>query len=110
MNLDMLEARERQVALFERYASLLNDHQRRLLELHLRQDWSLGEIARRQSTSRAAVHDVIRRAARTLEDYERRLGLVAEERRRHQARGVLSSEIAGLRRRLARLEAELAEA
>ena len=110
MALDKLEARERQIALFERYGALLSDHQRRLLELHLRRDWSLGEIARRQSTSRSAVHDAIRRAGRALEEYERRLGLLAQEERRRQLRGALSSEVAGLRRRLARLEAELAEA
>jgi predicted DNA-binding protein YlxM (UPF0122 family) len=104
MSLDSLASRERNVALLERYGTLLNDHQQRVLDLHLRRDWSLAEVARHQETSRAAVHDLVRRAVRALEEYERRLGLLEEERRRKER---LGGELAALRRRVSRLEAEV---
>ncbi len=100
MALDRLSVRQRQLALFERYGGLLTDQQRRVLELHLRKDWSLAEIARVQKTSRAAVHDLIRRAGQGLEGYEAKLRLVAE-------REALARQLAGLRHHLERLEARL---
>jgi len=78
MALDTLNARNRYLALYDRYGALLTDHQRQVLDLHLRNDWSLAEIAGNQGTSRAAVHDIIRRSTRSLEDYEARLGLLKE--------------------------------
>jgi predicted DNA-binding protein YlxM (UPF0122 family) len=108
MILDILESRERQVELFERYGVLLTDHQRQVLELYLRSDWSLAEIARTQETSRAAVHDLVRRSAQTMEDYERRLGLLAKQEQQRADRSALAAELAGIRRRLARLEQEVA--
>lgn len=103
--LDTLTSRERQVALFEVYGALLTDHQRRVLDLYLRQDWSLSEVAGHQETSRAAVHDLVRRAALAMEEYERRLGLLAEQGRRRDARAEVAQELTDLRRRLARAEA-----
>lgn len=96
------------MALFERYGALLNDHQRLVLDLHLRQDWSLAEIAEHQDTSRAAVHDLLRRAILQLEDYETRLGLLAEELRRREAAQAVQRRLGEVRRRLERLEAEVA--
>jgi len=110
MILDVLESRERQVELFERYAALLTEHQRHVLELYLRSDWSLSEIARTQETSRAAVHDLVRRACQSLEDYERRLGLLAREEQRRADREQLVAELAEIRRRLGRLEQEVQRA
>jgi hypothetical protein len=97
MALDSLQARGRTLALYERYGALLTDHQREVMDLYLRSDWSLAEIASHQRTSRAAVHDLLRRATRVLHDYEERLGLLAESARRRR-------EIASLKRQLARLE------
>jgi|SRR5215510_6139201 len=97
MALDTLQARGRTLALYERYAPLLTDHQRAVIDLYLRSDWSLAEIAAHQGTSRAAVHDILRRSTRTLLDYEKRLGLLAESARRRR-------EIAALKRQIERLE------
>jgi hypothetical protein len=104
MALDTLQARGRTLALYERYGALLTDHQREVIDLYLRSDWSLGEIATNQGTSRAAVHDLLRRSTRALQDYEKRLGLVAESARRRRALDALERELNGLRRRIARLE------
>ena len=54
MALDTLQARNRYLALYDRYGALLTDHQRQVLDLHLGNDWSLAEIAANQGTSRAA--------------------------------------------------------
>ncbi|TMD10752.1 MAG: transcriptional regulator, partial [Chloroflexi bacterium] len=93
----------RQVALFERYGALLTEHQRTVLDLYLRRDWSLSEVAARQETSRAAVHDLLRRSTQAMEDFERRLGLLAEDRRRRDEAAALTRELDSLRRRLERI-------
>ncbi len=103
MALDTLQARSRFLALFERYGPLLTEHQRAILDLHLRSDWSLAEIAQNEGTSRAAVHDLIRRARRSLEDYEKRLGLLAEAQRRRRAVEALERELSTLKDRMSRL-------
>jgi uncharacterized protein len=104
MRLDTLAARSRHLALFERYGALLTKHQQEVLELSLRSDWSLAEIADHQGTSRAAVHDIVKRSVDALEEYERRLGLLAEAVRRRRKVASLERELAGLKRRVAELE------
>jgi predicted DNA-binding protein YlxM (UPF0122 family) len=109
VSLGSLESRQRQVELFERYAALLTEQQRDVLELYLRSDWSLSEIARSRETSRAAVHDMIHRAAQAMEVYEGRLGLLGADRQRREVRTALVRDLADIRRRLARLEQEVAK-
>ncbi len=103
MALDRLQARGRALALYERYGPLLTQHQRDVVDLYLRSDWSLAEIAAHQGTSRAAVHDIVRRSTRSLQDYEKRLGLLAEAGRRRRAVEKMERELNGLRRRIAGL-------
>jgi predicted DNA-binding protein YlxM (UPF0122 family) len=103
MALDTLRERHHLLTLFERYGALLTEHQRQVLDLHLRSDWSLAEIAGHQRTSRAAVHDIIRRSTAALQDYEQRLGLLAEAQRRKRAVELLERDVARLRQRMARL-------
>lgn len=105
MRLDSLTARSRHLALFERYGALLTKHQQEVLDLSLRSDWSLAEIADHEGTSRAAVHDIVRRSTDALEEYERRLGLLAEANRRRRKLASLERELVGLKRRVAELEA-----
>lgn len=107
MSLDILQARGRTLALFERYGALLTEHQREVVELYLKSDWSLAEIAAHQNTSRAAVHDIVRRSTRALEDYEKRLGLLAEAARRRRALEAVERDLNGLKQRLTRLEGRL---
>jgi len=92
--------RSRFLALYERYGALLTPHQRGILDLHLRSDWSLAEIADHEGTSRAAVHDLVRRSRTALEDYEKRLGLLAETQKRKRAVQALERELASLRERI----------
>src|SRR5256885_15949672 len=104
MALDTLQARGRTLALYERYGALLTTHQQAVIDLYLRSDWSLAEIASHQGTSRAAVHDIVRRSTLALQGYEKRLGLLAETARRRRAVEALERELNGLKRRLARIE------
>ncbi len=105
MRLDTLTARSRHLALFDRYGALLTKHQQEVLDLTLRSDWSLAEIADHEGTSRAAVHDIVRRSTEALEEYERRLGLLAEAGRRKRKVALLERELADLKRRVTELEA-----
>ena len=84
-------------------SALLTEHQRTVLDLYLRRDWSLSEVAARQETSRAAVHDLLRRSTQAMEDFERRLGLLAEDRRRRDEAAALTRELDSLRRRVERI-------
>ena len=92
--------RSRFLALYERYGALLTEHQRGILDLHLRSDWSLAEIAQHEGTSRAAVHDLVRRSRTALEDYDKRLGLLSEAQKRRRAVEALEKELATLRERI----------
>lgn len=98
MPLYTLQARGRTLALYERYGALLTEHQREVMDLYLRSDWSLAEIALHQGTSRSAVHDLVRRSTTAMQDFERRMGLLAEDARRRR-------DIQVLKRQIARLEA-----
>jgi uncharacterized protein len=63
--------------LYDFYAPLLTERQRRMVELHYLEDWSLGEIADSFGVSRQAVHDNLRRAKDQMDGYEEALHLVA---------------------------------
>ena len=70
---------ERQVRtglLYDFYGSLLTEKQRQVMELYYQEDWSLAEIAVTASSSRQAVHDLLQRSERLLEEYEAKLGLL----------------------------------
>jgi predicted DNA-binding protein YlxM (UPF0122 family) len=62
--------------LFDFYGGLLTEKQRRVMELYFLEDWSLAEIAAETGVSRQAVHDLIHRSERLMEEYEAKLGLM----------------------------------
>jgi hypothetical protein len=66
--------------LFDFYGSLLTKRQREFVKLYFCEDLSLGEIAQRFRISRQAVYDTLKKARESLEEYERKLNLVREER------------------------------
>lgn len=63
--------------LFDFYGPLLTEKQQELVKQYYLEDLSLAEIAEGAGVSRQAVHDLIKRAESALEEYERKLGLVA---------------------------------
>ncbi|MDI6870327.1 MAG: YlxM family DNA-binding protein [Bacillota bacterium] len=87
----MLAKTVRHGLLLDFYGPLLTAQQREVLGSYFEEDLSLGEIAEQRGVSRAAVHDVVRRGLRALEEYEERLGLVARyEQERRSLHGLLS--------------------
>jgi len=64
--------------LFDFYGKLLTKKQQEMLALYYEQDLSLGEIAEEFEVSRQAIHDIIKRSEKILEDYEEKLGLVVK--------------------------------
>jgi len=62
--------------LYDFYGPLLNEHQRRIYEEVVLNDYSISEVAEDEGISRQGVHDLIKRCDRQLEEYEDRLGLV----------------------------------
>jgi len=73
--------------------------------MYLQNDWSLAEIAAHQGTSRAAVHDIVRRSTQALQDYDGKLGLLAEAAKRRRDIAAVDRDLSGLKRRIARLGA-----
>ncbi len=63
--------------LYDFYGSLLTPKQHEVIRLYYEYDLSLGEIAAEFKISRQAVHDILKRAERSLEAYEAKLGLLA---------------------------------
>ncbi len=69
--------------LYDFYGKLLPEKQRELIELYNEDDMSLAEIAAEKGVSRQAVHEAVKKAEKALNDYESKLGLVAEWKRSH---------------------------
>ena len=71
-----MEPKVRQTYLYDFYGELLNEHQQKIFEAFVFDDLSLGEIAEDQDISRQAVHDMIKRSTKKLEEYENKLHLM----------------------------------
>ncbi len=65
-----------QSLLYDFYGELLNEHRRRIYEASMFEDLSLSEIAESEGISRQAVHDVLKKCEKALDDYESKLHLV----------------------------------
>lgn len=65
-----------QTLLFDFYGELLTEHQRRIYEDVVLNDYSLSEVADELGISRQGVHDNLKRCTRTLQGYEEKLHLV----------------------------------
>lgn len=76
--------RERANLLYDVYGVMLTEHQRDVWRLYYLEDWSLMEISMTKNVSRAAIHDLLDRSAKTLEQWERQLSLMDHMKRRQQ--------------------------
>jgi predicted DNA-binding protein YlxM (UPF0122 family) len=95
----MLEKILRVNALYDFYQPLLTPKQQEYLDLYYLNDLSLGEIAENRHVTRQAVYDNLKRAEKTLESFESKLGLF----RKYQSRTALIRE---LRDQAARMSAD----
>ncbi len=62
--------------LYDFYGELLTEHQKKIYEDVVYNDYSLTEIARENGLSRQGVHDLVRRCNHILLEYENKLHLV----------------------------------
>ncbi|MGB4504296.1 MAG: YlxM family DNA-binding protein [Syntrophaceticus sp.] len=69
---------ERMALLSDFYCELLTARQQEVIRYYYEHDLSLGEIAENLNISRQAVHDILKRAEKALENYELKLGLLAD--------------------------------
>ena len=65
-----------QALLYDFYGELLNNHQKEIYEEYVLDNLSLSEIAEEHGISRQGVHDLIKRADKTLNEYENKLQLI----------------------------------
>ena len=65
-----------QTLLYDFYGELLTEHQRRIYEDVVLNDYSLSEVAADLGISRQGVHDIVKRCNKILSDYEEKLHLV----------------------------------
>lgn len=80
----MLAKMTRIAWLFGFYGPLLTEKQRNLVELYYHHDYSLAEIASLVGVSRQAVHDLLKRAENSLEEYEAALKLLSKHLRQKE--------------------------
>lgn len=62
--------------LYDFYGELLTEHQKKIYEAVVFNDYSLSEVAKEQGISRQGVHDLIKRCNKLLSGYEEKLHLV----------------------------------
>ena len=65
-----------QAMLYDFYGELLNEHQKSIYEEYVLDNLSLSEIAEERGISRQGVHDLIKRADKTLNEYESKHQLI----------------------------------
>lgn len=65
-----------QSLLYDFYGELLTEHQKRIYEDVVLNDYSLSEVAAELEISRQGVHDMIKRCNKILQGYESKLHLV----------------------------------
>ena len=65
-----------QSLLYDFYGELLTEHQRKIYESALFENYSLSEIAEDAGISRQGVHDLLKRCDKQLHSYESKLHLV----------------------------------
>ena len=75
-----MEKRVELSLLMDFYGPLLTEKRRDVMRLYCDEDMGLQEIADQLAITRQGVSDAVNKARRQLEDYERKLGLVARYR------------------------------
>lgn len=79
--------------LLDIYGSLLTEKQLDLMNLYFNQDLSLSEIAEVNSTSRQAIHDVIKRCQKLLNNYEDKLKVFDKIESENKIKEVVNKKI-----------------
>ena len=92
---EVFEQKMRMSKLFDLYGGLLTAKQHQCLSFYFYDDLNLSEIADELGVSRQAVHDLLKRVEKTLEQYESKLNLLAkndeEKQLLHRCRELLTT-------------------
>lgn len=83
--------------LYDFYGELLQDSQKKVVELYVNNDLSLSEVADNLGISRQGVRDSLDRANRNLHEYEEKLGLFEAYKKRQSRIGTVLSLLSELR-------------
>ncbi len=79
--------------LYDFYGQLLTAKQRELLKLYHEDNYSLSEIAEEYGISRQGVHDAVKKAEKSLHEYESKLGLISKFIVTEEAISAIDTEI-----------------
>ncbi|AIO18006.1 putative DNA-binding protein [Candidatus Izimaplasma bacterium HR1] len=80
--MNILEKSIELISLYDLYQELLTDKQKSYFESYYYDDYSLQEISDNNNVSRNAVHDLLKRTAKKLNDLESALHLKEENKKR----------------------------
>lgn len=83
--------------LFDFYGNILNDSQKKVVELYYVDDLSLSEIGEELSITRQAAHDTLKRAERNLRSHEEKLQLLKRFRKNIEKIEEVSAKIQELK-------------
>ena len=79
--------------LFDFYGDLLTKKQRDAFDRHFLQDWSMQELAGEYGFSRQAAQDFVSKAAKSLQNYEDKLGFIAVYQRNQDLMSQLAANL-----------------
>ena len=83
--------------LFDLYGALLTEKKREVIKLYHEDNLSLSEIAEELGVSRAAVHDSLQSSERALKEYEEKLGMLADYKKRVNTLETIKRELAQIK-------------
>lgn len=92
----MTDSRLMRSMLLDFYGELLTERQRECYDLHYNDDLSLAEIAEQSGVSRQCVWDNIRRAESSMEEIERKTGLIRRFSETQDALGGIAEKLTAL--------------
>lgn len=72
----VMDAVLKKTLLYDFYGELLTEHQQRIYEEVVLNDYSESEVAKDEGISRQSIHDMIKRCKAQLENYENKLHLI----------------------------------